>query len=185
MLSTDISTFAQLRQSNSLPLAFSDQVTLKLGERSHDAQEQVRHGRIFPGKGQVLFLEANVYSAIREAEDHLAKIVQVAGQPVHRVADHCVALTHVAGQLLQLGPVEILTRRLIHETLVERKAVELSQFLLIERAYAQVADELTRPALPFVTLGSLALTISCHNSRIASLVRRYSVTHAMYRRGIP
>ena len=53
-------------------------------ESTHHTKQQVRHGRVSPGKGHVLFLEADVYAAIREAEDHLSKIVQVEGQPVHR-----------------------------------------------------------------------------------------------------
>ena len=69
-------------------------------------------GESLPGRGQVFFLEADLYAAIREAKDHLAKIVQVAGQPIHRVAYHCIAFTHVARQLLQLRRVEILPEAL-------------------------------------------------------------------------
>ncbi len=58
-------------------------------------------GESSPVKGQVLFLEADVNAALGKAEDQLAKIVQVASQPIHRVADHRVALTHVAAELLQ------------------------------------------------------------------------------------
>lgn len=94
----------------------------------------MRHGRVFAGEGQILLFEPYVNAAIREPEDHLSQIVQVAGQPIHRVADHRVTLTHVAGQLFQFRPMEILAGRFVHEALVEMNAFELTQFLLIEGA---------------------------------------------------
>lgn len=66
----------------------------------------MRHRGILSGKGQVLFFEPYVNATIREAEDHLAQIIQVACEPIHQVADHRVAFTNVAGQLLQLRPMD-------------------------------------------------------------------------------
>ena len=54
MLSTDVRSFAQLRQSYALPLTLADQITFELRERSHDAQEQVRHWRVLSREGEVL-----------------------------------------------------------------------------------------------------------------------------------
>ncbi len=54
---------------------------------------------VFAGEGQILLFEPYVNAAIREPEDHLPQIVQVAGQPIQRVTDDRVALTHVAGEL--------------------------------------------------------------------------------------
>ena len=77
------------------------------------------------------------------------QIVQVTGQPVHRVADHRVTLTHIARKLFQLRPVEVLAGCFVHKTLVEMDAFELTQLVLIERADAQVAYKLTGPTFPF------------------------------------
>ena len=106
-------------------------------------------GEFFTGKSQVLLLKPHVNAAICESKDHLSQIVQVTGQPIHRVADHRVALTHVAGKLFQLRPVEILAGCFVHETLVEMDTFELTQLFLIERADAQIADGLSGSAFPF------------------------------------
>src|SRR5579875_2339959 len=152
MLSPDVRSLSQLGQSNPLSLALPYQVTFELGKGSHDAQQQMRHGRVCPGKGEVLFLEPDVHSAIREPENHLPKIVQVARQPIHRMADHGVALTYVPGQLHQFRPVEVLAGSLIHKAFVESDAFKLSQFFLVERADTQVADKLTSPTLAFCNI---------------------------------
>ena len=90
-----------------------------------------------------------VDAALREPEDYLTQIVQVAGQPVHRMADDRITFTDVACKLYELRTVEILARGLIDETLIERDAFQLTQFLLIERADPQIANHLTGLPLPF------------------------------------
>ena len=60
-----------------------------------------------------------------------------------------IALAYVADELLELGPMHVLARRFISETLIEVNSFELAKFLLIEGAHAQVADRLTGPSLPF------------------------------------
>jgi len=40
-----------------------------------------------------------------------------------------ITLANVAGELFELGPVEVFTGSLIHESLVERDALKLAQFL--------------------------------------------------------
>lgn len=56
------------------------------------------------GEVQVLLFEANVNTTLREAEDNLTQIVEVAGQSVHR--EHSVSLANVARELFELGRVE-------------------------------------------------------------------------------
>ena len=85
MFPTNVGSLPQLCKSDSLPLPLTDQVAFKLRERSHDTEQEVGHRRIFSGEDKVLFFEPNVYTALRQAEHDLAKVVQVAGQPVHRV----------------------------------------------------------------------------------------------------
>ena len=88
-------------------------------------------------------------AAFCKSKDHLPKIVQVAGQPVHRVADHRLTIANVANKLLQLRTMEVLARSFVYEPLVENNTLKLTQYLLIERADAQVSDELTSSALSF------------------------------------
>ena len=54
--------FCQL-DSFSLPL--TDQLPFELGERSHHAQQQVRHRRVFASEGQALFYKLNVNTTSR------------------------------------------------------------------------------------------------------------------------
>ena len=108
MLPPHIRALSQLGQGDTLPLAFTDQVAFKLRKGSHNAQEQMRHGGVFSREGQVFLLKADMNTALREPEDHFSQVVQIAGQPVHRVADHGIAFAHITGQAFQLGPVKIL-----------------------------------------------------------------------------
>ena len=55
------------------------------------------------------------------------KIIQVASKPVHRVADHGIALAYVADELLELGPMHVLARRLFGEALIEVDSFELAE----------------------------------------------------------
>lgn len=64
----------------------------------------------------------------------------------------------------RLRALEVLGRGFLNEPLVELRAFKLSDLFLIQRANAQVADELTCFPLLIVLLGSKAFTISCHDS---------------------
>ena len=186
MLPSDVRTFPQLRKSNSLPLALTDQVAFELGERSHDIQQQVRHGRVLPGEGQVLLLEPDVDSPFGQSQDDLAEVVQVAGQAIHRVADYSVSFADVLHELLELRPVHVSSRGLVGESLVEIYAFELAQLLLVESAHPQVSDRLAGPPLPFchVRFSSLHHLVS-HYQKCNLCETRVSVTQAVSRRGIP
>lgn len=65
------------------------------------------------------------------------------------MADHRIALADVADEQFELRPMEILARGFVDEPLVELHAFELAELLLIERANAQVPDELASSSLPF------------------------------------
>ena len=136
MLSTDVRALSQLCKGDPLPLTLTNQISLELCEGSHHALEQVRHWRVFSGKGQVLLFKAYMNAAFCKSKDHLPKIVQVAGQPVHRVADHRITVANVRGELYEFRPVKVFARGLVDETLVERNALKLAQLFLIERADA-------------------------------------------------
>ena len=82
----------------------------------------------------------------------MAQIVEVASQPIHRMADHRVAITNVANKQFELGPVKVLAGGLVHKTLVYTDAFKLTQFLLVKRTDPEIADDLTDPALPSCTV---------------------------------
>lgn len=108
MLATRVCALTQLRQSDSLPLSLTDQIPLELSEGTHDAQEQMRHRGVLTSEGEVFFLKADVDAALCESEHYLSQIVQIAGQPIHRMTNHCVAFPDVTGELFELRPVEVL-----------------------------------------------------------------------------
>ena len=60
-------------------------------------------------------------AALREAKNYLPQIVQVAGQPIHRMTDDCVFLANIASEQFELRSVKIFARSLVHEALVERE----------------------------------------------------------------
>ena len=80
---------------------------------------------------------------------------------------------------------EVFPGGFVDKSLVEDDALKLAQFFLVQRADPEIADDLTGPALPFVTFGSRAFGILCHNTRKVILVRRECVTRSASRTGIP
>ncbi len=156
----------------------------QLRERSHDTQQQTRHRGILSGKGQALFFKPNVYASFRQAENDLSKIIQVAGQPIHRVANNGVAFAHIFSELLELGTVHVLPGSLIDKPLIENDAFELAKLFLIEGTHAQVADHLTGPPLPFCNVRFFGFhhLVSQYQKQIR--MRRVCVTLTASRRGI-
>ena len=180
MLAADISPLPQLCKSDSLSLPLSNQIPLKLGECSHNAQQQVRHGRVFPGERQVLLFKPNVNSPFGKPQNNLAKVIQIPGQAVHRVTDDGVPLPNVFHELLELGPVHVFPLSFVGEPLIEVDPFELTQLLLVESAHPQVSDRLTGTP-PFCHVRFFSLhhlvshyqkcdlceTLICHTSRVS------------------
>jgi len=111
-------------------------------EGPYDAQRQIRHGRILASERQVFLHKDDMDAPISKAQHYSPQIVEVAGQPVHRVTEHRISLTDETLHGLQLGPVHILARGFVSEGLVRGQPFELSNFVLIQRADAQAADPL-------------------------------------------
>ena len=72
----------------------------------------------------------------------LPKVIQVAPQPVHRVAHHGVTVPDESKQRRELRPLDILPRCAIDEATVELNSVELPVFSLVERTHADIAHSL-------------------------------------------
>jgi hypothetical protein len=51
---------------NSLTLALADQLSLELGERPHDTQQQIRHRRILTGEGQLFLHKDDMDAPLRQ-----------------------------------------------------------------------------------------------------------------------
>jgi len=73
-------------------LAFADERPFELGKGAHDRQQQVGHRRVLAGKGELFFDELDPYAAGGEGPDDGAQVVEVSGEPVHRVHDEGVAV---------------------------------------------------------------------------------------------
>jgi hypothetical protein len=80
-----------------------------------------------------------VYSTLCQAQNDLAKVIEVAGEPVNRMTHNRVAVAHVLQKQLQLGPVHVLSRSLIGDSLLDGKSVELAKLLLVRGTHAEVA----------------------------------------------
>jgi hypothetical protein len=65
-------------QGNPFPLPFLYKSPFKLGERSHDGEEESGHRRIVAGKGEVLFDKLDFDALAGQGVDDPAQIVQVA-----------------------------------------------------------------------------------------------------------
>jgi hypothetical protein len=100
-----------LRQGNTLALTFPNQRPLKLSKRPHNVQEQVRHRVVIARERELLFHELNPDLLRGKPAHDQAKVIQVAGQPVHGMSENSIAVSDELDHLLQLGPVLILPRR--------------------------------------------------------------------------
>src|SRR5258707_13732488 len=93
---------------NSLTLALADQLSLELSKRPHDTQQQIRHGRILAGEGQLFLHKDDMNAPLRQTQHYSPQVIKVAGQPVHLVTEHCVAFADEALHGLQWGTLYIL-----------------------------------------------------------------------------
>ena len=66
-------------------------------------------------KGRLSFTKPDVDAALYQIERQLSKIVEVSGQPVHRVTNDRVALTHEAQHGGELWPVRVFAGSLVYE----------------------------------------------------------------------
>lgn len=127
---------------DALPLAFLQQLPLKLREGPHDGEEQLGHGGVLAGEGQAFFDKLDPDAPTGQACDQLAQIVEVAGEAVEGVDDDGIALAGELQQGLKLGAVDVLAADLVGKGLVNLDAVELTVGVLVEAADANVAEAL-------------------------------------------
>src|SRR5258706_3463580 len=76
----------------------------------------------------------------RQTQHYSPQVIEVAGQPVHRVTKHCVAFADEALHGLQLGTLYILAGGFVGKCFVQGQPFELADLVLIQGADAQVAD---------------------------------------------
>jgi len=115
----------------------------ELGERTHDREQQCRHRGVIAGEGELLLHELHLHAAGGERADGGTEVVQVAGQPVHRVDHHGVAVADEGEHRRQLRPVEVLAGDMVGEGPVDLDALELPISILLQGADPDVADALT------------------------------------------
>jgi hypothetical protein len=63
---------------------------------------------------------------LRQTQHYSPQVIEVAGQPVHRVTKHCVAFADEALHGLQLGPLYILAGGFVGEGFVQGQPFELA-----------------------------------------------------------
>jgi len=124
-------------------LTFSDQRPLKLGECAHDRKQECGHRGVVTGEGELFLYELDLDTAGGEAAHSGAQVVEVAGQPVHRVHHHGVTLADELQHRRQLRPVQVLARHVVGEGAVDLDAVQLPVGVLLQGADPGVADPLT------------------------------------------
>ncbi len=73
---------------------------------------------------------------LSQTQRYSAQVIEVAGQPVHRMTKHCIAFADEALHGLQLRPLRILARGFVGKCFVK----SLANRVLIQGANTQVAD---------------------------------------------
>ncbi len=134
-----------LGQGDPFSLPLLDQFPFELRDSSHDAQEQVCHRRVLPGEGQAFFDEANLDALAGQLLHQQTKIVLISREPVHRVTEDCIAFPDELDHPFEPRPIAVPSGHLVREPLVQFHAVELANFLLVERAHTKVADPKALP----------------------------------------
>jgi hypothetical protein len=112
--------------------------------RPPTAQQQCRHCGVLAGEGQLLLDELHSHSAARQGAHQGAQVIEVAGETVHRVHDHRVALADEGEHRLQLRPGSAPAQGAVSERPIQRHAVELPGDVLVQAADPGVADLLSR-----------------------------------------
>lgn len=129
-----------LSLGNSFPLAFLDDGPLELGYRSDDLKLQRLEGIFLATEEQPFLVELDRHSPPDKVFEDGQQVVEVAGQPVNGVDVQRVTLPQEPEALLQLGPFRGGCAGLLGEGLVQGHAVKLTVGVLVQGAYADVAD---------------------------------------------
>src|ERR1700761_5183138 len=99
-------------------------------------------GESSPVKVKFSFTKTMWPPPLRQTQHDSPQVIEVAGQPVHRVTKHCVAFADEALHGLQLGTLYILAGGFVSKCFVQGQPFELADLVLIQGADAQVADPL-------------------------------------------
>jgi hypothetical protein len=105
----------------------------------------VGYWRILACEGKVFLDELDADASLRLLLDEAAKVIDVAGQPVHAMHHDGVALAGVGEQGLQLRPFGVFSGRLVGEQLVDLKMLKLAVGVLVDTADPNLPDALTLP----------------------------------------
>ena len=98
---------------------------LELSHGPEKRKHQLLHGGVLAGERHVLADELHRDPGLGELAHQRPQVVEVAGQPVHRVDHDGVALADVAAQVLQGGAVAGRPGDVVGEHPVQLDAVEL------------------------------------------------------------
>ena len=133
-------------------------------------EHEACHGGIFAREGEVFFHELDPHPLAGQGLDNPAKVVEVAGQPVHAVDENGVAGAHKTQQEFQLGAFDVFPGSFVREGLVDLDPLQLPRNLLIKRADADVANALSKHTVfESVKINSITVHKNCQETRKATL----------------
>ncbi len=150
---------ALLGQGDTLALPLTDQSALELSEGPHYRQHQVGHRRVLAGEYQPLLQELDSHAALGQLLHQAAQVVEVAGQAIHAVHHHRVALADEAQQRFELGALGVLAGCLVGEHLAHLGLFQLAFRVLVEAADPDVADAVPLHDVSLVEGGLSALSV--------------------------
>lgn len=148
-----------LGQGYAFALPLTDQGALELGEGPHHRQHQVGHWRVLAGEYQPFLQELDAHAALGQLLHQAAQVVEVAGQAIHAVHHHGVALADEAQQRFELGALGVLARGLVGEHLAHLCLFQLAFRVLVEAADPDVADAVPLHDVSLVEGGLSALSV--------------------------
>ena len=123
--------------------SFFDQRPLELGKCPHHRAHQRCHGRVCAREGQVFLHEGHTHAAPSQLLHEAAQIVKVAGQPIHAMHHHRIALAHKNAQPIQLRALGSLPEALSVKLNPLPPLFQLTFRVLVEAADANIANPLT------------------------------------------
>lgn len=119
---------------------------------AHHRQQQGGHGGVVAGEGELFFHELDRDAAGGEASDGGAEVVKVAGEAVHRVHQHGVAVADEREHRRQLRTVQVLALHVVGEDPVNIDSELVVPLLAARRSGQRLACVMDQRAVDPVEL---------------------------------
>lgn len=117
---------ALLGQRDAFPLAFPDEGAFELSEGTHDGEHEIGHGGVLADEDKALLNKLHPDTLAGEALDESTQVIQISGEPVHAVHNHCVPVAGKPQEFSKLRPGRVPAGGLVREDTVQDLAFELA-----------------------------------------------------------